>query len=202
MTEPTINPESEAIVDALLQRLRALQATGESEVVNRRITAGAGLTGGGTLTDDLQISLSQPVLDSLARADRSVSDTALQEALAGYASEQAVADLMADYVRRSDGYRIAVLPFTHPGYLTGTVDAPPLIMAASGVIESVAIGLSEPGADLTVTVAGRASQLRAGQTSLVVEHGGPVTAGGALRLSLQSTGARGITVAVRVREAV
>ena len=69
-------------------------------------------------------------------------------------------------------------------------------------IESVAIGVSEPGADLTVTVAGRASQLQAGQTSLVVEHGGPVSAGGALRLSLQSTGARGITVAVRVREAV
>lgn len=202
MTEPTPTPEAEAIVQAMLQRLRALQATGESEVVGRRITAGDGLQGGGTLADDVTLSLTQQALDNLTRASRSVSAEAMAEALQDYVTEQAAADTLAGYLRRADGHRSFVLPFTHPGHLSGTVDAPPLTMLAGGVIESVGLAVAEPGADLTATVAGRSFTLRGGQTSSVHEHGGPVTEGGVLRLSLQSTGVRGVTVSVRLREEV
>ena len=200
MTNPI--PDYQAIVDALVARLRELQATGESEVIGRRITAGEGLTGGGTLADDVTLGLSQSALDNLARAERSVSEEALNERLAGYVSEQAVADMLAEYVRRQDGYRVAMLPFSHPGTVAGTVAAPPVLATGPGVIESIGVAVAEAGADLTVTVAGRSFVLPAGQTGRVFEHGGPVTAGGPISLSLASTGVRGVTVAVRIREAV
>lgn len=202
MTSAAEGPNAEQTVETMIARLRELQATGESEVVGRRIVAGEGLAGGGTLADDVTIRLSQNVLDNLARAERSVSVSALEERLSGYITEQQQADALAGYLRRADGYRIVSLPFSHPGYVTGTVTAPPLVMGRGGVIESVTVGAAESGADLTVTVAGRTFTLPAGQVSMVASHGGPVTNGGALTLSLQSTGIRGVTVLVRVREEV
>lgn len=200
MTNPT--PDHQAVVDALVARLRELQATGESELIGRRITAGPGLAGGGTLADDVTLRLSQSSLDNLARAERSVSESALNERLGGYVTEQAVADALADYLRRQDGYRIVVLPFSHPGTVVGTVAAPPVLATGPGVIESIGVSVAEAGADLTVTVAGRSYSLPAGETGRVFEHGGPVTKGGPISLSLASTGVRGVTVAVRIREAV
>lgn len=202
MTDPIITPESEQIVETMIARLREMQATGESEIIGREIVAGEGLAGGGTLADDVTIRLEQNVLDNLSRAERSVSVSALEERLSGYITEQQQADALAGYLRRADGYRIVSLPFSHPGHVTGKVTAPPLVMGRGGTIESVTVGAAETGADLTVIVAGRAVTLRAGQVSIVAAHGGPVTAGGALTLSLQSTGIRGVTVLVRVREEV
>lgn len=202
MTSAAEGPNAEQIVETMIARLREMQATGESEIIGRRIVAGEGLAGGGTLADDVTIRLAQTVLDNLARAERSVSVSALEERLSGYITEQQQADALAGYLRRADGYRIVSLPFSHPGHVTGKVTAPPLVMGRGGTIESVTVGAAETGADLTVTVAGRAVTLRAGQVSIVAAHGGPVTAGGALTLSLQSTGIRGVTVLVRVREEV
>lgn len=202
MTSAAEGPNAEQIVETMIARLRELQATGESEIVGREIVAGEGLAGGGTLADDVTIRLAQTVLDNLARAERSVSVSALEERLTGYITEQQQADALAGYLRRQDGYRILSLPFSHPGHVTGTVTAPPLVMGRGGTIESVTVGAAETGADLTVTVAGRTFTLPAGQVSMVAEHGGPVVAGGALTLSLQSTGIRGVTVLVRVREEV
>lgn len=202
MTSAAEGPNAEQIVETMIARLREMQATGESEIIGREIVAGEGLAGGGTLADDVTIRLAQNVLDNLSRAERSVSVSALEERLTGYITEQQQADALAGYLRRADGYRILSLPFSHPGHVTGTVTAPPLVMGRGGTIESVTVGAAETGADLTVTVAGRAFTLRAGQVSMVAEHGGPVTNGGALTLSLQSTGIRGVTVLVRIREEV
>lgn len=202
MTSAAEGPNAEQIVETMIARLRELQATGESEIIGREIVAGEGLAGGGTLADDVTIRLAQNVLDNLARAERSVSVSALEERLTGYITEQMQADALAGYLRRQDGYRILSLPFSHPGHVTGTVTAPPLVMGRGGTIESVTVGAAESGADLTVTVAGRTFTLPAGQVSMVADHGGPVTAGGAVTLSLQSTGIRGVTVLVRVREEV
>ena len=202
MTSAAEGPNAEQIVETMIARLREMQATGESEIIGREIVAGEGLAGGGTLADDVTIRLAQNVLDNLARAERSVSVSALEERLTGYITEQQQADTLAGYLRRADGYRILSLPFSHPGHVTGTVTAPPLVMGRGGTIESVTVGAAESGADLTVTVAGRTFTLPAGQVSMVANHGGPVTNGGALTLSLQSTGIRGVTVLVRVREEV
>lgn len=202
MTSAAEGPNAEQTVETMIARLRELQATGESEVVGRRIVAGEGLAGGGTLAEDVTIRLAQTVLNNLARAERSVSVSALEERLSGYITEQQQADALAGYLRRADGYRIVSLPFSHPGHVTGKVTAPPLVMGRGGTIESVTVGAAESGADLTVTVAGRTFTLPAGQVSMVASHGGPVTNGGALTLSLQSTGIRGVTVLVRVREEV
>lgn len=202
MTSAAEGPNAEQIVETMIARLREMQATGESEIIGREIVAGEGLAGGGTLADDVTIRLAQTVLDNLARAERSVSVSALEERLTGYITEQQQADALAGYLRRQDGYRVLSLPFSHPGHVTGTVTAPPLVMGRGGTIESVTVGAAESGADLTVTVAGRAFTLPAGQVSMVADHGGPVIAGGALTLSLRSTGIRGVTVLIRVREEV
>lgn len=200
MTNPI--PDHQATVDALVARLRELQATGESEVIGRRITAGPGLEGGGTLADDVTIGLSQASQDAISRADRSVSDSSLAETLQQYVTAEDHASLMADYLPRADAYRVIVLPFSHPGTVAGRVDAPPILPTGAGTIESVSVALVEAGAELTVTVAGRPFVVPAGQTSGSFTHGGPVTTSTPLQLSLTSTGARGVTVSVRIREQV
>lgn len=202
MTSAAEGPNAEQIVETMITRLREMQATGEPELTGRRITAGPGLAGGGTLADDVTLGLSQSSLDNLSRAERSVSEEALNDRLAGYISEQEAAYLLSDYVRRQDGYRVAMLPFSHPGTVAGTVTAPPVLATGPGVIESIGVSVAEPGADLTVTVAGRSRVLPAGQTGQVFEHGGPVTKGGPISLSLASSGVRGVTVNIRIREEV
>lgn len=202
MTDPIITPESEAAVAAMIARLREIQATGESEVVGRQIVAGEGLAGGGTLADDVTIRLSQNVLDNLARAERSVSDSSLAETLQQYVTLDEHSAFMSDYLPRADAHRVIVLPFSHPGTVTGTVTAPPILPTGPGTIESVSVALVEAGADVTVTVAGRPFVVPAGQTARSFTHGGPVTTSTPLSLSLASTGVRGVTVSVRIREEV
>ena len=202
MTSATEGPNAKQIVETMIARLRELQATGESEVIGRRIVAGAGLAGGGTLADDVTIGLSQASLNAIARADRSVSDASLAETLEGY---ETIADheaSLADYLPRADADRVIVLPFSHPGTVSGRVDAPPILPTGPGTIESVSVALVEAGAELTVTVAGRPFVVPAGQKARSFTHGGPVTTSAPLQLSLTSTGARGVTVSVRIREKV
>ena len=195
-------PNAEGIVEAMIARLRELQATGESEVVGRRIVAGAGLAGGGTLADDVTIGLSQASLNAVARADRSVSDASLAETLEGYVTAEDHVAALGDYLPRADAYRVIVLPFSHPGTVTGTVTAPPILPTGPGAIESVSVAVAEPGAELTVVVAGRSFVVPAGQKARSFTHGGPVTTSTPLSLSLVSTGVRGVTVSVRIREEV
>ena len=195
-------PNAEGIVEAMIARLRDMQATGESEIIGREIVAGEGLAGGGTLAEDVTIRLAQNVLDNLVRAERSVSDSSLAETLERYVTLDEHASFMSDYLPRADAHRVIVLPFSHPGTVTGTVTAPPILPTGPGTIESVSVALVEAGADLTVTVAGRPFVVPAGQTSRAFTHGGPVTTSTPLLLSLASTGARGVTVSVRIREEV
>lgn len=202
MTSAAEGPNAEQIVETMIARLREMQATGESEIIGREIVAGEGLAGGGTLADDVTIGLSQASQDAVARADRSVSDLSLAETLEGYVTAEDHASLMADYLPRADASRVIVLPFSHPGTVTGTVTAPPILPTGPGTIESVSVALAEAGAELTVNVAGRPFVVPAGQTSRSFTHGGPVTTSTPLSLSLASTGARGVTVSVRIREQV
>ena len=202
MTSAAEGPNAEGIVETMIARLRELQATGESEIIGRRIVAGAGLAGGGTLAEDVTIGLSQASQDAVSRADRSVSDASLAETLEAYVTAEDHASLMADYLPRADASRVIVLPFSHPGTVAGTVTAPPILPTGPGTIESVSVAVAEAGAELTVTVAGRPFVVPAGQTSRSFTHGGPVTTSTPLALSLASTGARGVTVSVRIREQV
>lgn len=202
MTSAENGPETAEVVEAMIARLRELQATGESEVVGREIVAGEGLAGGGTLAEDVTIGLSQASQDAISRANRSVSDSSLAETLQQYVTAEDHAASMSDYLPRADAARLVVLPFSHPGTVVGTVDAPPILPTGPGTIESVSVALAEAGAELTVTVAGRSFVVPAGQTTGAFAHGGPVTTSTPLQLSLASTGARGVTVSVRIREQV
>lgn len=202
MTSAAEGPNAEQIVETMIARLREMQATGESEVIGRRIVAGLGLAGGGTLAEDVTIGLSQESLNAVARADRSVSDSSLAETLERYVTAEEHAAFMSDYLPRADAHRVIVLPFSHPGTVTGTVTAPPILPTGPGTIESVSVAVAEPGAELTVTVAGRPLVVPAGQAARSFTHGGPVTTSTPLSLSLASAGVRGITVSVRIREEV
>lgn len=202
MTNPSDALDTKAVVDALVARLRELQATGESEVINRRIVAGRGLVGGGTLTDDVTLGLSQATQDAVSRAERSVSTDELAEALADYVTAADYAGALGDYLRRADAYRALSLPFSHPGVVSGTVDAPPVLPTGPGIIERVSVAVAEPGPDVSVTVAGRRFVLAGGRASGVFEHGGPATTSTPISLSISSAGARGVTVLLRIREEV
>lgn len=66
MTTPT-PPSSTAIVNEMITKLRELQGSGEYVPLTRNVAAGAGLTGGGSLLNNVTIALNT---DSLALLDK------------------------------------------------------------------------------------------------------------------------------------
>lgn len=57
------------IVNAMIARLRELQGTGEYVPLARKVTAGAGLEGGGALGGDVSLALTKPVLDAVSKVN-------------------------------------------------------------------------------------------------------------------------------------
>lgn len=187
-------------VQTMVERLRVLQATGETELRYRKVETGSGLTGGGDLTEDLRIELTQAARDALQKASESVSSTALTERLAGYISTQDMVARLNDYQPKRDAYRVWTAPYTYPGTLTQEVQAPPLVAVGTGVIESVGIAARTAGAEVVVTIGGRQFRLARGSASVLHAVGVPVTAGDRIDMRLASTNATGVTVNLRIKE--
>lgn len=187
-------------VQAMVDRLRDLQATGETELAYRTISVGEGLEGGGDLTADRTISLSQATRNALQRAAQSVSTAGLEEALRNYMTTQDMVQRLNDYQLKRDAHRIWTVPYTYPGTLTQEVQAPPLVAVGSGTITSVGIAASTAGAEVVVTLGGRQYRLAQGTATVLHEVGVPISAGGPINLTVASTNATGVTVHIRVQE--
>ena len=185
-------------VDALVKRLQELQALGQAEVLSRKINTGNGLAGGGDLSADRTITLSQGALVSLAAADSAVQPEALQDALKPY-DTAAVAG--GKYVEKKAGGVFSV-PFSHPATVNGETTSPPLLIPGAVTLLGVTVAADDVDADLTVTVTGGASasvSVPAGQTTGKAE-GLSAAVSGPLRVRLSSSGASGVTVMLKVQE--
>lgn len=200
MTTPdNYGERSEQIVSEMITRLRELQGSGEYPPLSRRISAGEGLTGGGTLENDITIGLeaeATQLLQALGeRGDLTqlVTGAQLSEALDAY--------LRTEDVRDNVVYR----DFTVADAPASTVVSPPLRVDADAVVERVTVSIAQPTTD-DVRVTVRAAT----HSQAVVVDGGvesstwplafAVNPGATISVEVESTSAAGIVVSLRVRE--
>lgn len=201
MTTPdNYGERSEQIVSEMITRLRELQGSGEYPPLSRRISVGEGLTGGGTLENDITIGLeaeaAQLLQDLGERGDLTqlVTGAQLSEALDAY--------LRTEDVRDNVVYR----DFTITDAPASTVVSPPLRVDADAVVERVTVSIAQPTTD-DVRVTVRAAT----HSQAVVVDGGvesntwplafAVDPGATISVEVESTSAAGIVVSLRVREA-
>lgn len=181
------------IVDEMIERLRQLQGSGEFPPLTRRIEAGDGLQGGGTLAADMTLSLSDDVaglLEILQGRDPSSLVTAgeLTEALLGYASVDAAKQV---------SYR----DFTVTDAPVSTVVSPPLRLDVASVVERVTVTVGTPtNQPVVVTVGSKSVTVPAGSESVSETSAVTVGAGGRVTVTVGATSASRIVVSLRIRE--
>lgn len=202
MTTPETNSErADQLVAEMIEQLRALQGSGEYPPLNRRIVAGDGLQGGGTLEADRTLALGddeQALLQALeARGDLTALATTeqLQQALEAYARTEEVPAPVS--------YR----DFTVTDAPAAEVTSPPLRMDSASVVERVTVTVGTPGTQpVTVRVAsgGRSAEVEvpAGGESASVGAALAVGEGALLTVAVGATTASRVVVSLRVREEV
>lgn len=195
--DDTANSET---VTALVARLRELQALGQAEFLSRKINTDNGLIGGGDLSQDRTLSLSDGVLTSLGKADSAVQGDGLTEALTAYLTKSAAA---ASYVTKAAA-GVSWVPFCRPGTINGETTSPPLSLPGSARLLGVSVAADTVASKLTVTLSGGASAtltLDAGTTTADLGNLA-ATITGPVRVKLASSSATGVTVTLRVQAVV
>lgn len=192
MTTPDRNTE---IVNEMVDRLRKLQGSGEYVPLARRVTAGPGLAGGGTLTGDITISAT-PELVSLLQA---VADAGGADAMVTRAY---VDDHIAPLARRDHiAARVIYRDFTVGDAPLTQVSAPALRVDEACTLARVSVSVGAPGTQpVTVTVDGTTITVPAGSSQSTQARTGAKRAGDTIRVVVAATDASGIVVSVRLEE--
>lgn len=172
-----------ATIEGMVERLRQLRALSEQQMLSTEIIAGEGLAGGGSLSEDVTLSLAQQVIDVVESA---VSSDDLDAAL------DTLSNRFDDYVKAKDVEHVIAVPFTHAGAVNGSLESPSLGMPEGSVVTAVYVTLAEAGGQVrvrvnndttaTATVApgsttGRAEGLSKSVSSLSVSIVGDLTGG-------------------------
>lgn len=188
-----------ATIEGMVKRLRELNALGMGEFLTRQIIAGNGLTGGGDLSEDRTLALSDGVLDSLSKADAAINPTALADALEPYL-KTAVGD--TKYASKADAKQAWAVPFTHPGTVNAEISSPALRLPTNAVLTDITVTVGGPSAELTVKIDGGEQAtvvLLAGELERV-SSGLSVPVSQAVKITLNSTSAVSPVVLLRFRE--
>lgn len=187
--------DDERIVGEMIDRLRDLQGIAEGVPPLRRVSAGAGLTGGGTLANDVTLALDGEMLAAVRAlvsrggAASLVTDKELGEALAGYV---AAGDVVPHIVSHD---------FSVVGSPSERIVSAPLVFTKPGVLRNVVISCREPGArQVTVTFNGEQFVLMAGQQYVVLNSSRQVQTSRAYPLTVNATDAADILVSLRIEE--
>lgn len=186
-------------IDALVARLQELNALATAQFFSRVIATGNGLTGGGDLSADRTISLSEGAVESLSKADNSVSGAALDTRLQSYLT---TAKAATDYATKSEAKQVYVVPFTYGGTVNGETVSPQIRLPKASVLTNISASVDTEGSSVTVATTGGVSasvSISAGQTS-VVSPDMSSTVSGPLRVRITSSSATGVTVLLRFRE--
>lgn len=172
-----------ATIEGMVERLRQLRALSEQQMLSTEIIAGEGLAGGGSLSEDVTLSLAQQVIDVVESA---VSSDDLDAAL------DTLSNRFDDYVKAKDVEHVIAVPFTHAGAVNGSLESPSLGMPEGSVVTAVYVTLGRAGGQVrvrvnndttaTATVApgsttGRAEGLSKSVSSLSVSIVGDLTGG-------------------------
>lgn len=191
MTQPT----GTDIVGEMIDRLRILQGSGEYVPLGRRVTAGTGLAGAGTLVSDITISLSPEVLSAIEKIT-ALGDTA------ELATDAEVSAAIAPLVEKAEvAPRIVYRDFAVMEPPASEVTAPPLRIDAECQAVRVSLSIGTPGTRaVTASVNGQAITVAAGGSQGTRTLALAFHAGDTLRVQVMSTDAAGIVVSVRLEE--
>lgn len=186
---------SREIVEEMIRRLRELQGSGEFPPLGRKIIAGEGLAGGGTLEADVTLSLSPAaaeIVDAVEDAG-GVPDLVTEEEL-----RAAVAPLA---VRSAVAPRVVYRDFTVVDPPSAPVSSPPLRVDAACTLTRVSVSVGSPGTrPVAVTVNGRAVTVPRGAGQATAEAKVALRPGETLRAEVSATDAAGIVVSARLEE--
>lgn len=172
-----------ATIEGMVERLRQLRALSEQQMLSTEIIAGEGLAGGGSLSEDVTLSLAQQVIDVVESA---VSSDDLDAAF------DTLSNRFDDYVKAKDVEHVIAVPFTHAGAVNGSLESPSLGMPEGSVVTAVYVTLGRAGGQVRVRVnddstatatvssgstTGRAEGLSKSVSSLSVSIVGDLTGG-------------------------
>lgn len=192
MTSPD---QSTEIVDEMIARLRQLQGSGEFVPLGRRIIAGPGLAGGGSLADDITISASPDVMALVEAINDAggIEHLATDEEVAA-----AVAGLVAaDRVAPRAVYR----DFTVMDSPATRITAPAVRVDTDCTLVRVSVTVGTPGTQpVPVIVDGTTVTVPAGASQATQERSGSKRPGDVLRVMVDATDAAGIVVSCRLEE--
>lgn|SRR5699024_3006043 len=186
---------STEIVDEMIARLRELQGSGEYPPLARKIEAGPGLAGGGTLEKDVRLDLAvehRQLLAALADigADKIVTKT---DAANFVTSEQLAAAAKP---------RVFYRDFTVGQAPLQAVTSPPVRVDAAATITRISVTVGTPGSQpVDVTVAGHTVRVNAGVESATKSVSISRAVGNTVAVTVGATSASGIVVSLRFEEA-
>ena len=186
--------DSTEIVNEMISRLRELQGSGEYPPLARKIEAGPGLSGGGTLENDV-------------RLDLAVEHRQLLAALAEIGADEIVTKTdAADFVT-SEQLEAAAKPrvfyrdFTVGQAPLQAVTSPPVRVDEAAAIKRISVTVGTPGSQaVDVTVAGETVRVNAGVESASKAVNIQRQAGNTVEVSVGATSASGIVVSLRFEE--
>lgn len=190
------NEADSATVERLVQRLRELRALAGG-LADREIIAGQGLAGGGSLSDDITIGLSENSQQALEAALSSVQTETFNDVLSGLATKK---DLEA-YQRTAAVSDVLALPFSHPDGTTASVTTPDLVLPNNGRVVWMSASLGEAGAAASFTVDGAEGanlEVKAGAKTGFRKLSTPAPVGATLRVKTTGVMNAGFTVMVGV----
>lgn len=193
MTSPT--PQQTQTVEMMIQRLRELQGIDENIPMTRRIIAGQGLTGGGTLERDVTIDLSQEIRQT-------ISDLQTVGAISSLVTEEELTSILSAYVKTVDHKPVAIShDFTVMEAPSDTIIAPLVMVNAASTITRVNVTSTVAGSlPVKVTVDGKPFTLSAGSMAKSFSTSITKSSGSTIALRVEATDAAGILVSLRLEE--
>lgn len=186
--------DSEAIVNEMISRLRELQGSGEYPPLARKIEAGPGLAGGGTLENDVRLDLAVEHRQLLA----SLADVGVAEIV----TKADAADFVtSEQLEAAAKPRVFYRDFTVGQAPLQAVTSPPVRVDAAAAITRISVTVGAPSSEpVDATVAGETVRVNAGVESSSKAVNIQREAGNTVEVSVGATSASGIVVSLRFEE--
>lgn len=182
------------IVNEMISRLRELQGSGEYPPLGRKIEAGPGLAGGGTLEQDVRLDLAVEHRELLAAlAEIGASEIVTKTDAADFVTSEQLAAAAKPRVFYRD-FTVGQAPLQ-------AVTSPPVRVDAAATITRISVTVGTPGSEpVNVTVAGETVRVNAGVESATKEVSITRAVGNTVAVSVGETNASGIVVSLRFEE--
>jgi len=185
---------AEEITQEMLERLRLLQGSGEYVPLGRRVEAGPGLQGGGTLEEDVRLDLAVEHRQTLSE----LKDIGLDNIAT---SDDLVDFVTSEQLQSASKPRVFYRDFTVGQAPLQEVVSPPIRVDEAAVITRITVTCGAPGSQsIAVKAAGEQITVAAGSESATKAVNISRAAGSTVSVSVGATNAASIVVSLRFEE--